>query len=464
MVAFFMSTEVDKQKILDESLEITHPESLSVWGLAWPSILSNLLFASVGMVSIKMVGSLGAEAVAAVGTGQRIFWVFQALLMAVMAGTTALVARAIGSGDNREAAQVTRASIGLCLLISFFTCILLWLGADWMIGLFGLDEVSKNLSVTYTQILVGFTPVFAISMVLGTAQRAAGDARTPLYIGLLTNIVNIILLIGLVEGRFGMPQMGVVGAALAGGLAFTFNSILVLGLWFGKKLAVSIGQAGSMTRQRLGQLITISYPAGLESFIFQFGMLSFFWIVALYGTNAVAAYSIGVNVLMLSFMVGNGFAIAGATLTGQHLGALDPDKAYDSGFKAARMTVLSMGTLGIILAIFSRELSGFFIDDIEVINKAVIFVWMLGIMQPFMAIEFSIGGAVRGAGDTKSPLVITLIGLVLVRVPLAYLFYNLGLSIEWIYATLIADYFIKGVLLTIRYKSRRWMKVLTTDS
>jgi putative MATE family efflux protein len=464
MVAFFMSTEVDKQKILDESLEITHPESLSVWGLAWPSILSNLLFASVGMVSIKMVGSLGAEAVAAVGTGQRIFWVFQALLMAVMAGTTALVARAIGSGDNREAAQVTRASIGLCLLISFFTCILLWLGADWMIGLFGLDEVSKNLSVTYTQILVGFTPVFAISMVLGTAQRAAGDARTPLYIGLLTNIVNIILLIGLVEGRFGMPQMGVVGAALAGGLAFTFNSILVLGLWFGKKLAVSIGQAGSMTRQRLGQLITISYPAGLESFIFQFGMLSFFWIVALYGTNAVAAYSIGVNVLMLSFMVGNGFAIAGATLTGQHLGALDPDKAYDSGFKAARMTVLSMGTLGIILAIFSRELSGFFIDDIEVINKAVIFVWMLGIMQPFMAIEFSIGGAVRGAGDTKSPLVITLIGLVLVRVPLAYLFYNLGLSIEWIYATLIADYFIKGVLLTIRYKSRRWMKVLTTDN
>ena len=457
-----MSTEVDKQKILDESLEITHPESLSVWGLAWPSILSNLLFASVGMVSIKMVGSLGAEAVAAVGTGQRIFWVFQALLMAVMAGTTALVARAIGSGDNREAAQVTRASIGLCLLISFFTCILLWLGADWMIGLFGLDEVSKNLSVTYTQILVGFTPVFAISMVLGTAQRAAGDARTPLYIGLLTNIVNIILLIGLVEGRFGMPQMGVVGAALAGGLAFTFNSILVLGLWFGKKLAVSIGQAGSMTRQRLGQLITISYPAGLESFIFQFGMLSFFWIVALYGTNAVAAYSIGVNVLMLSFMVGNGFAIAGATLTGQHLGALDPDKAYDSGFKAARMTVLSMGTLGIILAIFSRELSGFFIDDIEVINKAVIFVWMLGIMQPFMAIEFSIGGAVRGAGDTRSPLIITLIGLILIRVPLALLVYKLGLSIEWIYATLIADYFIKGVLLAIRYRSRRWMKALQT--
>jgi putative MATE family efflux protein len=301
-------------------------------------------------------------------------------------------------------------------------------------------------------------------MVLGTAQRAAGDAKTPLYIGLLTNVVNIFLLLGLVEGRYGMPQMGVVGAALAGGLAFTFNSLLVLALWFGKRLAVSIGKAGSMTRERLGQLITISYPAGLESFIFQFGMLSFFWIVALYGTDAVAAYGIGVNVLMLSFTVGNGFAIAGATLTGQHLGASDPEKAYESGFKAALMTVLSMGTLGIILAVFSRELATFFIDDIDVVDKAVIFVWMLGIMQPFMAIEFSIGGAVRGAGDTKSPLIITMIGLVLVRVPLAYLFYRLGLSIEWIYATLIADYFLKGVLLAMRYKSRRWMKVLNTNN
>ena len=88
------------------------------------------------------------------------------------------------------------------------------------------------------------------------------------------------------------------------------------------------------------------------------------------------------------------------------------------------MTVLSMGTLGIVLALFSRELSGFFIQDIDVINKAVVFVWILGIMQPFMAIEFSIGGAVRGAGDTKSPLIITLIGLVLVRVPwLIYFIY-----------------------------------------
>lgn len=455
-----MSNITDDPSEIEELGEIPHPESLSVWGLAWPSILNNLLFASVGLVAIKAVGSLGAEAVAAVGTGQRIFWVFQALLMAIMAGTTALVARAIGGNDQVEAAQVTRASLGLCLFISVITALIFWLGAEQMIGVFGLDENSQKLSIQYTIILVTFTPVFAISMVLSTAQRAAGDTRTPLYIAVFTNILNIFLLVGLVNGRFGLPELGIVGAALAAGISFTFNSLVILFLWFTKRLAIEIGTPGSMSKERMKQLISISYPAGMESFIFQFGMLAFFWIVALYGTNAVAAYNIGTNVLMLSFTVGMGFAIAGSTLTGQYLGASDPDGAYDSAFKAASYTMLSMGSLGIILAIFSRDLATFFIDDPDVVRKAVVFVWILGIMQPFMALQFSLGGAVRGAGDTKSPLVITLVGLVLIRVPLAFIVYKLGLPVEWIFATLIADYFIQGVLLIIRFKSRRWMKVL----
>ena len=459
-----MSNITDDPGEIEEPSEIPHPESLSVWGLAWPSILNNLLFASVGLVAIKAVGSLGAEAVAAVGTGQRLFWVFQALLMAIMAGTTALVARAIGGNDPTEAAQVTRASLGFCLLISVITALIFWLGAEQMIGIFGLDENSQKLSIQYTTILVTFTPVFAISMVLSTAQRAAGDTRTPLYIAVFTNILNIFLLVGLVNGRYGLPELGIVGAALAAGISFTFNSFVVLFLWFTKRLAVKTGTPGSMSKDRMKQLLSISYPAGMESFIFQFGMLAFFWIVALYGTTSVAAYNIGTNVLMLSFTVGMGFAIAGSTLTGQYLGAADPDGAYNSAFKAASLTMLSMGSLGIILAIFSRDLATFFIDDPEVVSKAVVFVWILGIMQPFMALQFSLGGAVRGAGDTKSPLIITIVGLVLIRVPLAFLVYKLGLPVEWIFATLIADYFIQGVLLIMRFRSRRWMKALNLNT
>ncbi len=453
-----------EENIQEESTEITHPETLSVWGLAWPPILGNLLFASVGVISIKAVGTLGAEAVAAVGTGQRMVWVFQALLMAVMTGTTALVARAVGSKNMIEAAHVTRLAIGVSIALSLITTLVIVLFAEKFIGIFGLDPVAQELAVTYLTISILFIPFMAIGMVIGAALRAAGDVKTPMYIGIFTNIIAIYLLLGLVNGQYGMPKLGILGAALAMGISFTIGAAIQLYLWLANKLVVPLGKAGAFTKERLRQLITISYPAGIESFVFQFGMLSFFWIVAMYGTEEVAAYNIGVNILMLSFILGNGFSVAAATLSGQFLGASDPVAAYKSGYQAAGMTMLAMSLSGLLLAFFAEPIAWFFIQDEEVVKFAVIFVWIFAMAQPFMALEFSLGSTLRGAGDTRSPLVITIIGLLVIRVPIAFLLYYLEMPVQWIFATLIIDYFVKGILLITRYRSKRWMKVLKTSS
>ena len=453
-----------EENIQEESTEITHPETLSVWGLAWPPIVGNLLFASVGVISIKAVGTLGAEAVAAVGTGQRMVWVFQALLMAVMTGTTALVARAVGSKNMIEAAHVTRLAIGVSIALSLITTLVIVLFAERFIGIFGLDPVAQELAVTYLTISILFIPFMAIGMVIGAALRAAGDVKTPMYIGIFTNIIAIYLLLGLVNGQYGMPKLGILGAALAMGISFTIGAAIQLYLWLANKLVVPLGKAGSFTKERLRQLITISYPAGIESFVFQFGMLSFFWIVAMYGTEEVAAYNIGVNILMLSFILGNGFSVAAATLSGQFLGASDPVAAYKSGYQAAGMTMLAMSLSGLLLAFFAEPIAWFFIQDEEVVKFAVIFVWIFAMAQPFMALEFSLGSTLRGAGDTRSPLVITIIGLLVIRVPIAFLLYYLEMPVQWIFATLIIDYFVKGILLITRYRSKRWMKVLKTSS
>ena len=453
-----------EENIQEESIEITHPETLSVWGLAWPPIVGNLLFASVGVISIKAVGTLGAEAVAAVGTGQRMVWVFQALLMAVMTGTTALVARAVGSKNMIEAAHVTRLAIGVSIALSLITTLVIVLFAEKFIGIFGLAPVAQELAVTYLTISILFIPFMAIGMVIGAALRAAGDVKTPMYIGIFTNIIAIYLLLGLVNGQYGMPKLGILGAALAMGISFTIGATIQLYLWLANKLVVPLGKAGSFTKERLRQLITISYPAGIESFVFQFGMLSFFWIVAMYGTEEVAAYNIGVNILMLSFILGNGFSVAAATLSGQFLGASDPVAAYKSGYQAAGMTMLAMSLSGLLLAFFAEPIAWFFIQDEEVVKFAVIFVWIFAMAQPFMALEFSLGSTLRGAGDTRSPLVITIIGLLVIRVPIAFLLYYLEMPVQWIFATLIIDYFVKGILLITRYRSKRWMKVLKTSS
>ena len=160
-------------------------------------------------------------------------------------------------------------------------------------------------------------------------------------------------------------------------------------------------------------------------------------------------------------MIGQGFSVAGATLTGQFLGADNPREAKRSGWRSTGLSIVSMSFIGLLIAIFSEEIAGFLIDDPEVIRLTVVFVWFLGSMQPLMAIEFALGGALRGAGDTKSPLIITLIGLVFFRLSVASLFVYYNFSIEYIFASLMIDYLVKAILFTARFESGKWIQSIS---
>jgi putative MATE family efflux protein len=444
----------------DKPSEVDKPH-LSIWQLAWPAIVSNLLFSVIGLVSIKIVGSLGASAVASVTTGNRIFFALQAVLMAVSAGTTAMVARSVGAKDLLEAAKVTTVSLWIgngVAIILMVPCILF---AEAVAGVFRLDEATTLAAASFIRWISLFNVAFAVNMIISAALRAAGDTRTPLWIGILTNIVNVGLVYWLVFGGYGMPAMGIAGAAIANGLSFTLAAIAYLVLWYGGYLKIGVGGRGSMTEKRVRQLVDIGYPAGLEQLVFQLGFVAFLWLVGKYGTAAFAAYGIGVQILSMSFVVGFGFSIAGATLVGQHMGARDPVGAMRQGWRATAMAIASMVLLSIVIVIFSEPIARFLIDDDEVVRLTVIFIFILGVAQPLMAIEFTLSGCLRGAGDTRFPLRTTLSGLVGARVGLAALFTFLGLPVVWIYGALIGDYIVKASMLVWRFKSGKWQQVFS---
>ena len=457
-----MQESTARRDIDNKSTEkVASPETLSVWGLAWPSILANVLFASVGVVALKAVGNLGTDAVAAVGTGGRIFFVIQSIMMAISTGTTALVARAYGAKRYQEASQVLYDSMLISMFLSFISIFIIWVAGEDLLGLFGLELEATQLALDYLKVLILFSPTFGVSIIFGAAVRAAGDVKTPLFMGLIQNIINIFLLIGLVNGRYGFPELGVVGAAYAGGISFAIGSVLGLFVWVTIIITIPLPKLNSFSFSRFRELIRVSTPAGLEQGVFQLGLLLYFWIISLYGNAPIAAYNVGINILMLSFMVGQGFTVAGATLTGQFLGDENPKEAKRSGWRSAGLTMVSMGILGILLALASRPIAGFFVDDPEVIRLTVLFVWLLGIMQPLMALEFALGGALRGAGDTKSPLYIVSISLVFFRLTFAGFFAWFGFSIEYIFGSLIIDYVVKAILFTYRFESGRWIKLKT---
>ena len=435
-------------------------QSPGVWQLAWPSMLSNLLGSLGGIVAMKVVGGIGSGAVAAVTSGNQIFYGLQTIMMAIGAGTTALVARAWGSRDYAEAIAITKTSMlvaGIAAIVMTLPGVLF---ATQIASVFGLDRATTEMSGAFIRWSSAFNVVFALSMILGSALRAAGDAKTPLWLGVGTNVVYLGVIFVFVYGYGVIPAMGVTGAAVANGVAFTLASVVLIVLWRAGKLKLGWNDTPYWERERVRELVHIGYPAGVEQLIGRLGFFVFLGIIGqYYGTDAFAAYGIGVNILSVCFVVGFGFSIASSTLVGQNLGAGDADAATRAGWRSLVMAFAAMSVASVLVIAFAGPLARFMTPDPVVVGYTISFIYILGAMMPLMAIDFSIGGALRGAGDTRHPLRATLVGLIVMRCGLAVLFTWLGLSVIWIYGALIGDYLAKGAILLLRYRSGRWRKV-----
>lgn len=451
--------------INDRSLRVdvaaAHP---GVWQLAWPTVVANLLQSTVGLVDVKVVGNLGPSAVAAATAGHRLFFVLQAVLMAAVAGTTAFVARAWGAGDRETASAVVVDSLTLGAIIALTMAAVGIAIAEPFTAFLGLSGETKALALTYTRWLSCFTIAYAIAFVLSAGLRATGDTKTPLVIGVITNVVNILLLYVFVYGGFGFPKLGIAGAALAGGCAFSAGALLVLVMWLRGRLALRPIRGRRFGAVRLGELVRIGTPAAIEQFIVQSGFIAFTRIISHYGGAALAAYGIGVQILSLSFVVGFGFSIAASTLVGQHLGAGDTRRAEASGWRAMGFAVGGMSLLSVLIVALAHPIAELMIKDREVVRLTVAFIYFLGAVQPLMAIDFALGGAIRGAGDTRFPLLSTFAGLIIGRVALASVFAWAGCGVEWVYGALIADYVLKSGLLITHFRSKKWQHALTSDT
>ncbi len=431
--------------------------SFGVWLLAWPSIITNLLYASSSIIAIKVVGSFGSDEIAAAITGQRITFIMQAVLSGILAGTAALVARNWGANKHDEAAKYITTTIQLVLILSVLCAIGINLYAYEISSFFALDGNALIYSAKYLKTLSPFIVAYGLGIGLITSLRAVGDVKTPLIIALIMNISAIFLMISLSSGYFNLPSLGYIGVALGNGISFVIGGVLLFIIWLGNFLRVKSTNLIEISSYKIKQIFTVGYPAALEQLIFQVGITAFLILIAYYGTEAYAAYGIGVQILSVSFVIGFGFSISGATLVGQHLGASDNIQAKRAGWGAMRLSIFSMTFFGLLIIFFAKPLAEFMIDDPNVVRLSVVFIWLLGSMQPLMAIEFALGGSLRGAGDTRTPLLITLTSLVFVRVVLALVLFYFNAPVELIFASLLADYIVKGIFYVISFRSDKWI-------
>lgn len=433
--------------------------SRSVWRLAWPTIISNLLFTTVGFVHIKIVAQLGTTSVAAVTTGHRVFFLVQAILMGVSVAATALIARSWGAQQVNQAESVSWASLVLSVALAAILSVPVLLVPEAIAGLFGLDDETTALAASFIFWLGLFNVFAAINMMLGTALRATGDVITPLWFLLFSSLLNVLGAYLLAFGIGPLPQMGVAGVSLGGSFGAALITIVFVIVWWRGQFNLKPTKRLAVDLTASRQLITIGAPSVLEQGIVQIAFLAFFAIVAHYGTDAYAAYGIGITLVAFSIVIGFGFGIATATLVGQQLGAGQPELAVLAVSRSLRMSLAAMTLLSILLSVFAEDLANFMIDDPEVVHLTVVFMYMIALAQPLMACEFTFGGALRGAGDTRFPLVATFCGIILGRLIPALILMWLEFSVYWIFAVMLLDYSIKAAMLMHRFRSRKWLDI-----
>jgi putative MATE family efflux protein len=314
----------------------------------------------------------------------------------------------------------------------------------------------------YLRILLAFNVPMAVGLVLSSGLRGAGDVRTPLAIGALMNGVNVLGHYVLVFGHWGAPRLGTDGSALATGLSFALGALLYLALWQRNDLAIERGAwLEGLTGAGLRRILRIGLPTAAEQLAWQVGLFLFLRVVAGFGTEPVAAYMIGVRILGFSFVPGLGFSTAASTLVGQHLGAGQPRLAARSGWRATVAAVGVMAAAGLAIVLLAPTVAGWFgATGADTVRLTILFIYVLGAAQPLMAVEYALGGALRGAGDTRFPLLAILAGLFGFRLggaALVTLVFGGGVVAVW--CCLLFDYAVKALLLAWRFASGRWQHV-----
>ncbi len=420
--------------------------------LAVPVTISNLLQRMVTAVNIFLVGGLGASAVAAVGIGQLLVFIGLTVIWGIGVGTMVVVAQQWGAARREEAGEAAFHSLLFTFLIAVpFTLIGIFLarGAAQLLG--ATPEV-QALTEKYCRWVFLAFPATAAVHVLTSIMHGAGDTRTPMLIVLVMNLFHIAIAFPLIYGSLGLPALGVQGAAAAVAAAELLGLLL---LWW-QGWARGYVSRRAWNGASLRPILQVGLPVAIDRIVWQAGQAVYSKILLLYGTAAFAAHQFGVNIESFSFMPGLALGVAAGTVVGQSIGAGDLQRARLGMREANRLGIFFMGGMGILFLLFPEPLLRLLTEDQEVIHLGVLFLWIAAISQIPLAVTLTLQGALRGAGDTRYILLVTVVGIWGARIPVAAASAWWGLSVAYVWWAFLFDWIARMILLHFRSRSSRW--------
>jgi putative MATE family efflux protein len=412
----------------------------------------------------------------ALNTAGYLYWFVSSYTVPVSVGSTALVARFVGAKDWALAQHATGQSVVLAIVFGFVGATAAIVGLPDLIEALRLTGDAGRVCVEFLTPLAALLAFQITESACAACLAGAGDTLTGLLVLGLVAVLNIPLAWLLCFGLGPVQGLGFVGIALGTGLSHVIGCITLLVILARGRSGLKLHLANLVPDLGLiRRLLWVSVPAGVDSLSVAFFQLWFLSLVNRIGNTAAAAHGIALRWEALGFLAGGAFGTAAMALVGQNLGAREPTRAARCGWTAYALGSVAMCVMGVLFVLFARPMFRLFCprDDLKpIVDAGVPVLQLIAIAMPALASQIIFTQALRGAGDTRLPVVFSWLGFLGVRIPLAYLLtasqvnlgplgvirgYDMGLLGAWV--AMCADIWIRGAFFSLRFASGYWKKI-----
>jgi putative MATE family efflux protein len=433
----------------------------AIWSMSWPLMVTTVSASLVGLADMHVAGFLGSASQAAVGVSEQVLFILMIFIMSTGVGTQALVSRATGAEDQKEAARATGQSLLFAVIMGVLLLLAAKLGAHKIVGFFARTDEVADIGATYLSIYALYLIPFSLLNIINAAFRAIGDSRTTLIIMLVSTSLNIAGDYATVLHDWPVAGLGVEGIAWAAVVGNIVGAIVAVFFLLRSPLKTCTSYMFPFIGSVLGRIVKIGIPAALQRLGWGLSTFVIFFILRCldHPTEALAAWTIGIRVEGLVFMPLMALSLAVASIVGQNLGAQQEERAFKAGWHVTFIGMAMMLLCCALLIFFADTLSSVMTKDPATAKITASYIRYNAVGGPFLALAMVLGSALQGAGDTKTPMVISYIANWVIRLPVAYglaIVMKMGSDGAWLSMTLSVA--VMGVLTALRYQSKAWLK------